>query len=160
MYSRKKKHPKESSSEPQPFTENDIRGSVTIYYEGKGQVTLVPALGLIDRHIQTIQWTLVDGTVDQGAKVKFADPGIIFRPGDSKSETHDWPGELPVRVNDWQWSACANWAVPAGGAAQKYAYDISVIDFTSGDAVHYIIQERHDTQRQLIDPDMENQPRP
>lgn len=133
---------------------DDIKGSVTVVYDpSTGKATLIPTLGLLDRKIQNMQWSLV---APEGWT--FADPGIVFNPPPPlPPDFLPWPGSRPVRDPDeCQVQARVDRQVD-GPESEKYRYDIYLhpphgIDIK----VTTFVDERGNP----IDPDVENQPQP
>lgn len=144
-----------------------IKGSVTINISEDGTVTLIPPVGLLDRNIQKMQWSL-----NAPERYRFAPEPIIFQTTDLPPGFIPWspPGETPVLENDWQVSAKANFKVPKGNPPVKYRYDIWVIETITGEEGTVSSEPLKPLARQLfcldpatlekIDPDMENQPQP
>ena len=138
-----------------------IKGSVTINISEDGTVTLVPPLGLLDRNIQKMQWSL-----NAPERYRFAAVPIVFQSDDLPLGFIPWspPGEAPVLENDWQVSAKANLKVPKGNPPVKYRYDIFVIESITGDDGLSSVQRKlfclDPATLEKIDPDMENQPQP
>lgn len=142
-----------------------IKGSVTININKDGTVTLVPPVGVLDRNIQTMQWSLV-----APERFKFAADPIVFQTSDLPPGYILWtpPGEAPVRENDWQVRAKANYKVPKEDPPLppvKYRYDIFVDEtITEGDGgtttAHRKLAALHPATLEKIDPDMENEPQP
>lgn len=121
-----------------------IIGSITITMNPDGSFTLDPATGLLNRHAQVMQWTLVapEGHV-------FADPGgIVVNRHPTDPKVAPWPGEDPVRENNWQYRANVKHQVPHGAEPQRYHYSYDVVDARG-------LHHRHP-----VDPDMENMPQP
>lgn len=137
---------------------NEIMGSVTIIYNTEGQHQLIPELGLLDRHVQTMQWTLV-----APAGFRFEFPGIVFNPPPPLPEGFSpWPGGEIIRENDCQLRASVNFPAP-DGQPQKYRYDIWINrPGDTGEIVEKMEFVSFDPERvgQKIDPDMENDPKP
>ena len=142
------------SENPGDPTDADIEGSVMIFYLGGTSAILFPDLGILDRNVQVMQWSLMRWPAGSGT-VKFAPNGIEFTKGAPGKD--NWPGETPVRLNDWQYKADVLKRIPQGGKTETYEYDINVDDgsgprkITSWFSIH---------QRATIDPDMENRPQP
>lgn len=136
------------------------KGSVTVFYYGPGDYDLEPPIGILDRNVQTMQWTLV---VPNGSTARFRDDkdggGIVFNPPpELPPGFSEWPGEVPLREDDWQIRAKANHKVPEGAQLQLYRYDIYVDPGDGGIAER--VQVRRPDAIEKIDPGMENQPQP
>ncbi len=137
-----------------------IKGSVTINIFEDGTVTLVPPLGVLDRNIQTMQWSL-----NAPERYRFAPEPIVFQTTDLPSGFIPWSGDAPQLENDWQVRAKANLRVRKGDPPVKYRYDIYVIESISS-GPETISQVRRKlfcldpALLEKIDPDMENQPQP
>jgi len=139
-----------------------IKGSVTINIDDEGTAILVPPLGVLDRNIQTMQWSLV-----APGEFKFAPDPIVFQTKGLPPGYRPWtpPGQPPVRENDWQVRAQANLKVEKGDPPVKYRYDIYVDVSTTGEDGSVNFERRkisvlHPETLEKIDPDMENQPQP
>ncbi len=137
-------------------TDADIEGSVMIFYLGGTSAILFPDLGILDRNIQTMQWSLMRWPIGSGS-VEFAPNGIEFVTNPAGKD--NWPGETPVRINNWQYKADVRRQIKPGGTKEIYEYDINVDPkdetgprkITSWFSIH---------ERATIDPDMENRPQP
>ena len=98
-----------------------------------GQLNVNPQDGSINRNVQTVFWNLVPPGAFQNPPIGF----VNNAPGYS-----NWPGTAPAPgPGNNQWSANANFPVPAGQPAQRYKYNV----YWSGGT---------------FDPDIENQPYP
>jgi hypothetical protein len=137
-----------------------IKGSVTINIAADGTYTLVPPLALVDRNIQTMQWSL-----NAPANYKFAEPGIVFQPPPSDAY-RPWPGDEPTRENDWQYRAKVAKKIAHGSPAEMYLYYIHLAVTVEGSDGSSRVETlrlgkmQHPVTLELIDPDMENQPQP
>ena len=160
-----------------------IYGQVTITYNGPGSITLDPAVGLLNRDVQTMNWTLVDKS---GLNARFkvnsdGTGGIVFPfpPPPPPPSYSRWnpPGSVPTG-NATQYSADAHDRVAHGMPAKKYSYDIHIErDTTSGERgrgdggparteevlhVADLIGQRSRAEAgsEIFDPPVENQPLP
>ncbi|HEX2834791.1 MAG TPA: hypothetical protein VHW00_17390 [Thermoanaerobaculia bacterium] len=142
-----------------------VKGSVTIIVDTTGKAELDPPLGLLDRNIQTMQWSLV-----APEEFKFSDPPIVFQSEGLPPGFVSWPGDTPAKENDWQVRAKVNKKVDK---PEFYRYDIFVDVQTSSTnggvrverrklKVHRAVEatEAEHEHKEKIDPDMENQPQP
>jgi hypothetical protein len=138
-----------------------IKGSVTITIDDQGKGALDPVLGVLDRNIQVMQWSLV-----APANFRFSTPPIVFQKDNLPPGYSPWPGDVPSKENDWQVRANVDSKVDE---SQRYRYDIYVdVTSTANDGstgverrkliVHRV--DDNDVHCEEIDPDMENQPQP
>jgi hypothetical protein len=120
------------------------KGSITIYVNDDGSHYADPQIGLLDRNVQIMQWSVVNLFTPTTYEFQFRliDPIVI----------NGWPGQPPVRENDYQVRANVNKRV---NVAEQYSYTYFL------EKVPYPPQE----DRKVLDvirkdPDMENQPEP
>lgn len=168
------------------MADDPIYGQVTITYNGPGDVNLDPPVGLLNRDVQTMNWTLVDKS---GLNARFkvdaeGKGGIVFPPPPAPPPHYSrWspPGSVPTG-NETQYSADVHDQVNHGMPAKKYSYDIHLErDSTSSERAHGggdiarteevlhagdLIRKHprrggdSDRDPEIIDPPVENQPLP
>lgn len=129
------------------------KGSVTINYNAEGHHTLEPPMGVLDRNVQTMQWSLV-----APENVKFATQGILFDV-DPPAGYSLWPGDDPVREDAWQYRAKVNLKMPEL-PVQLYRYDIRLEIEGVVTKIDVFKPGPDGTFIKIIDPPIENQPQP
>ncbi|HYI09962.1 MAG TPA: hypothetical protein VEK57_12960 [Thermoanaerobaculia bacterium] len=155
-------------SEPEPEPETNVKGQVDIFFIEDGMVLIEPHLGLLDRDVQTMVWTLhteVEGVkfVNPTGGIEFPWPPDPDNPPDPPPPDlpvtpvfSKWPGDDPIG-DERRYTADVKHRVDHGQPSQFYYYDI-VLD-TPGGVQRFRKAWRKDT-REVIDPPIENEPKP
>lgn len=130
-----------------------IKGSVTINFSAIGIYSIEPVLGIVDRNVQVLQWTLV---APEG--VTFAKEGIILSPEPLPLGFSPWPQDAELmREDDWQYRCEVNAKINKGDPPQRYRYDIVI---NVGGVEQRVTLVDAATGQEVIDPPVENQPEP